>query len=70
VIRFSSFICYMTLETIKQMSDGLPVSVSAAACRLLTDAARSQGLSRSELRRRAAPAYIKAHPAAEERPPR
>lgn len=58
------------IPTADLLSEIVTLRVPAGAGRLLTDDARRQGLSRSELMRRAALAYIKAHPAAEERPPR
>jgi len=57
------------IPTADLLSEILTLRVPAGTSRLLTDDARRQGLSRSELMRRAALAYIKA-PAAEERPPR
>lgn len=57
------------IPTADVLSEMLNMRVPTGTGRLLTDAARRQGLSRSELMRRAALAYIKA-PAAEERPPR
>ena len=52
-------------KTTDLLSEILTLRVPAGTSRLLTDDARRQGLSRSELMRRAALAYIKA-PAAEE----
>ena len=52
-------------KTTDLLSEILTLRVPAGTGRMITDAARRQGLSRSELMRRAALAYIKA-PAAEE----
>lgn len=57
------------IPTADLLSEMLNMRVPTGTGRLLTDAARRQGLSRSELMRRAALAYIKAH-VADERPPR
>ena len=57
------------IPTADLLSEILTLRVPAGTSRLLTDDARRQGLSRSELMRRAALAYIKAD-VAEERPPR
>ena len=57
------------IPTADLLSEILTLRVPAGTSRLLTDDARRQGLSRSELMRRAALAYLKAH-VAEERPPR
>lgn len=57
------------IPTTDTMSEILTLRVPAGAGRLLTDDARRLGLSRSELLRRAALAYIESH-RAEERPPR
>lgn len=57
------------IPTTDTMSEILTLRVPAGAGRLLTDDARRLGLSRSELLRRAALAYIASH-RTEERPPR
>ena len=58
------------MNTTDTMSEIVTLRVPAGAGRLLTDDARRLGLSRSELLRRAALAFIESHRDAEGRPPR